>query len=466
MCGAAPSPRRRKLTKFKWSVLVSLLLSVGFCYGFISFRNEYFPYHAVLYVYRLCIAEEHQYKGEWGPVSEAHLPNGLRDSQNEQLSQLSALGYLAGYEPVPSDTGVVVHHPQLAYQGYNYYVSGHAPEAILMDMDGNVLHRWHKEFDEVWPNVDSRRAGKRDYWRHSHLFKNGDLLAIYEGLGLIKIDKNSNLLWSYSHGCHHDLDVLDDGRIYVLTREVRSYARLRGGKPLLEDFVTILSADGQSIKRVSILQAFLNSPYKSVLNRVPGWYDNLDIFHTNTVEVLDGRLHAMSPAFKRGNVLISLREVDVIAVVDMDQASVLWAMSGMWKAQHKPTVLENGNILLFDNHGHGGFSKVIEFNPFAQEPSHNLLDEFDPFQQQVAWIYGGDKTNGFFSRTCGSAERLPNGNTLIKQTNSGRVFEVTPDKKTAWEFLNPERAGAKDELIASVFDLVRVGPDFPMDWLD
>ena len=34
-------------------------------------------------------------------------------------------------------------------------------------------------------------------------------------------------------------------------------------------------------------------------------------------------------------------------------------------------------------------------------------------------------------------QRLPNGNTLICEGSFGRLFEVTPDGATVWEYVNP-----------------------------
>ena len=44
-------------------------------------------------------------------------------------------------------------------------------------------------------------------------------------------------------------------------------------------------------------------------------------------------------------------------------------------------------------------------------------------------------------------------------------MEVTPEGEIVWEFVNPHRSGEDDELIATLFDLVRIREDFPMDWL-
>ena len=42
-----------------------------------------------------------------------------------------------------------------------------------------------------------------------------------------------------------------------------------------------------------------------------------------------------------------------------------------------------------------------------------------------------------YSEYCSSADRLPNGNTLITETIGGRCIEVTPEGEIVWEFLNP-----------------------------
>jgi len=36
-----------------------------------------------------------------------------------------------------------------------------------------------------------------------------------------------------------------------------------------------------------------------------------------------------------------------------------------------------------------------------------------------------------------SAQRLPNGNTLITEGSDGRIFEVTPQHALVWEYISP-----------------------------
>jgi hypothetical protein len=176
-----------------------------------------------------------------------------------------------------------------------------------------------------------------------------------------------------------------------------------------------------------------------------------DIFHSNALEILDGSHVDRIPAFKKGNLLMSFRELDSIVVVDPELREVVWMQFGMWLAQHDPTMLPNGNIIVFDNKGHEGRSKVIEYDPVTQEP---------------VWVYAGSKEFPFFTAAGGANQRLHNGNTLISESDNGRAFEVTRAGEIVWEFRNPARAGENDGLIATIFEMTRVPYDFPLDWME
>ena len=71
-----------------------------------------------------------------------------------------------------------------------------------------------------------------------------------------------------------------------------------------------------------------------------------------------------------------------------------------------------------------------------------------------------------YSATCGTAQRLANGNTLITESDSGRAFEVTREGEIVWEFWNPERVTVEgQEYIATLFEVVRLPAGHPLDWL-
>lgn len=365
-------------------------------------------------------------------------------ANDSNKDKLLALPYLQGYHEAPKDTGIVVHDEKRAFDGLNFVVSAHKPSAFIMDMKGNILHEWSLDFEKVLPNKPDFRheESHKIFWRRAHLFPNGDLLIIFEGIVIAKIDKHSNLIWANPCAAHHDIFVDDNGNIYTLTRrEVQDYKRKKFEGPILEDFITILDSKGKIVRNVSLLECVLNTKAKdeTFFTLKKG-----DIFHTNTIEVLDGSVAHINPLFKKGRVLVSFRENHTIAVVDLNKKKVVWQMHGPWSYQHQPTVLADGNIIVFDNNSKGSESRIIEVDSVAKK---------------VVWVYEGKQGEEFFSKECcGSNQRLPNGNTLITETDYGRAFEVTPDGKIVWEFLNPHRSGPNKELIASILEVIRIPP--------
>jgi hypothetical protein len=375
----------------------------------------------------------------------------LSEAQKNEIRRLSSIGYLSGTHAAEGPGGVLIHDRERAFAGLNFYTSGHFAGALLMDMDGNVLHEWRYGFLDAWP--DEKELSAQDgaeYWRWAHLYPNGDVLAIFEGIGLIKVDEGSRLLWKHLGGEHHDLEVAEDGSIYTLTRRAHMVPHINDTMPVLEDFVTVLDSDGNVVREFSILDAFFDSPFAAApeARDVPG---RGDVFHTNAIEILDGSLADRLPVFRRGNLLLSMRQTSTIAVIDIDTEQVVWVASNLWCEQHDPKVLDNGNIMVFDNKGSEGKSRVVEFDPVTRE---------------LVWIYGDDPNDVFFTRMCGANHRLPNGNTLISESDYGRAFEVTPDGEIVWEYLNPYFAGKDGNLIATLFDMIRLNPGFPTDWLD
>jgi outer membrane protein assembly factor BamB len=92
-------------------------------------------------------------------------------------------------------------------------------------------------------------------------------------------------------------------------------------------------------------------------------------------------------------------------------------------------------MLLFDNYGNlsgNGYSRVIEF---------------DPLTSRIVWSYEGKPGDMFQSGKRSGQQRLPNGNTLITESDAGRIIEVTASGEIVWEFINPVRSGEGDSLI-------------------
>ena len=62
----------------------------------------------------------------------------------------------------------------------------------------------------------------------------------------------------------------------------------------------------------------------------------------------------------------------------------------------------------------------------------------------------------FHSKFISSAQRLPNGNTLICEGNKPRLLEVTAEGEIVWEFHNPYRNG---NALPNIYRCLRYPPE-------
>lgn len=426
--------------------LALALGALGFGYGFAVGKWEVFPY-AWLRAQHERLGALHGSKARelgWWETA-----RGTPSSMDAALDDLRKIGYAEAYESALQKGGTIVRDAAKIAPGVNLYASAHDAYAALVDRDGGTLHAWSLSFAKVWPERwDPEGDPQQGWWRRVRLFEDGRLLAIYEGNGLVLLDRDSRLLWKLAGGYHHDLDVASDGSIWVLTREARVVASVNEEEPILEDGIARVSSEGVLLEEFSLLEAFQDSEYAPLLARMARAGD---VFHTNTLEVFEGELDPVSTLFTKGRALVSVRELDVVALVDLASRRVVWAMSGPWRAQHEPVALDDGRLLVFDNQGEHGMSKVIELDPETQE---------------LLWAYRGTEENGFFSSLCGSNQRLANGNTLITESTAGRAFEVTRAGEIVWEFLSPHRGGPRGDQVAVLMEMVRLPESFPLAWCE
>lgn len=368
----------------------------------------------------------------------------LTAEQQRIREELEAIGYATSSNPAPEIRGVTVNRPGATAPGLTLFTSGHRAAAVLVDMEGRPVHVWRYPFDRVWPDAEPRRRKGTHAWRYAQVLPNGDLLAIFEGHGLIRLDWDSKLLWASDITAHHDLEVLPDGRIWVLTREARLIPRINSDEPVLEDFATLLDAGGRVEESLSLLEVFEHSDLDSDIES--RFVPEGDLLHANTLEVLDGSRADLSPVFARGNILTAFRRLSVIAIVDPRRREIVWAQAGRWGGVHYPTLLDDGKILFFANGVRSGASKVIVLDPSTGEST---------------WSYRGSPPESFFTASCGSAQQLANGNVLIAESEDGRIIEVTPEGRIVWELINPFEMSRHPEQVPYVYFATRYATSYP-----
>jgi len=328
--------------------------------------------------------------------------------------------------------GVVIHQSESFADDFTLIISSHHQGADLIDKQGKVVHHWSFPYQSLLENKSIDPVYL--YWWQAKIFPNGDILALVThdnrtpaGLALIKLDKNSQLIWQYSANVHHDFDIDAQGNIYLLEQSIQENAPKELYfliEPYIDAWLTIIDAQGQFIKKINIYSALQASPYRRTLRRISKSITG-DYVHANSVKVVTEQQAQTTTYLSTDSVLISLRELDAIISIDLNSETVNWMQQGPWFYQHDPDILENGNLLIFDNLSLDKRSRVIEF---------------DPRQQKVVWEYKGSEELPLYSAIRGGQQKLSNGNVLICESNGSRIVEVNMQGELVWEYYSIHRA--------------------------
>ncbi len=352
-------------------------------------------------------------------------------------------------------TGVTIHKPHKCYNGYTLFCTSYEDPSLteegtgkiyLIDMEGSPVHRWHV------------KTALQSFCR---LLPNGNLLhptrdrSRIEQAGLRELDPDSNVVWHYHCRIDHDYEVLENGNLMLHTIADFPWPEL-GPELKRHPHMLEITRDKKLVwewrgeEHLPELKALLSrEAWDFVWKRTQGQF-SFDWAHNNTCQIIppnatyEKEKAAGGPVrFKPGNIVFSYRSLDVIGVIDRETGKIVWAWGpGVLDGQHKPHMLENGNILIFDNGTLRGYSRVIELNPLTE---------------QIEWEYTGEPKEKFLSKYISGAQRLPNGNTLICEGGKAHLFEVTPDKEIVWDFVNPWREKGS---LGSVYRCLRYSPEY------
>jgi hypothetical protein len=84
--------------------------------------------------------------------------------------------------------------------------------------------------------------------------------------------------------------------------------------------------------------------------------------------------------------------------------------------------------------------------------------ENQQLSKQVVWKYGSTSNLTLFSHFGSSAQRLPNGNTLICSTTEGYMVEVTSAGQVVWEYICPVTGSGIAEVIGDDLPMTNAAP--------
>jgi hypothetical protein len=253
-------------------------------------------------------------------------------------------------------------------------------------------------------------------------------------MGFVKLDRCNAVEWTVPHMTHHSVDLAEGGGFWVpSTRYVERDSPYPGlVPPYDEDTILRISPDGQVLDEISVLALLFENKLESLLFanglqdiQVP---NKQNLTHLNDVEELKSDMAVHFPEFAAGDLMISLRNYNLVMVFDPRTHKVKWHQTGPWIKQHDPDFETTGHITVFDNRSDGTDTGAIL-------GGSNILD-IDPRTRATEVVYGSARKHKLFTKFRGKHQVLPNGNLLITESHAGRVFEVDREGNLVWEFIN------------------------------
>ena len=321
-------------------------------------------------------------------------------------------------------TGLTALDETQACPGHVLYSPMSSPgDVYLIDVNGVEVHHWSMPYPPglygyLLPNGNMFYGGKLadetwDRFPSWKRFKSGVML---------EADPEGNVIWEHRDpDHHHDARRTDSGGAIYLNVEPMPAdlaARVRGGiagsapEGMWADVIVEVDAAGNRVWEWHALEHLDPDTHVITFN------DSRDEWsHANTVVPLPG-----------GRVMFSFRNISTIGIIEKATGEIVWQLGYDTLAQqHDPSMLPNGNVLVFDNGAHRRDNSL----PFSR------AIEIDPASNKIVWEYRDSPPYNFFSPFISGARRLGNGNTLITEGMFGRMFQVTPAGEVVWEYVNP-----------------------------
>lgn len=429
------------MPKFDHILLVISLLLVAYSYGIASVTWKLFPYQ---HIQRGSLAIKAWREVLFEPEGSyaATLPVGVKRMSKEiPKSRVETPGATGS----SSDDGVIL------MTGGPFQLMDHCPEhgcmAWLMTRDGTILHSWRFDPVALWPDTSmflfsGQVEPSKFYPIGLTMFENGDLVVSFQafnvypyGIGIAKLDRDSNVLWSHPDYSHHWLTADAEGRIYAPSLNTLEGSHEIGDtrKDLecdkigwYEDVIRVLSPQGETLREYPLLELLAQSDYAG---QIAATVNPCDPTHLNSIELVSGQLANTVDGFAAGDLLVSMRELNMVALLDKDSGAVKHAVAGRTVAQHSPQFLPDGQVLVFDNQGGAkdlGGSRVVQVDLLSGD-----FEVVFPKPDDERWL-------PFYTETAGHIDVAEDGSrALVSSSDQGTVLEIDVDSgEVLWVYRN------------------------------
>ena len=306
--------------------------------------------------------------------------------------------------------------------------------------DGRIVHDFRPDIDGINARstfqsalIDLKRDRnvRHNMMMHPLLMPDGGLV-IHDSSPLARVDACGHVKWAVDGIFHHSVEQAPDGSLWAIYRYPVS--PLPDVTPAFDDeALAHVSADGKPMGLTRIADILDRNGFGYLWRGRP-YVD--DPFHLNDVQPVPGD----GPYWKKGDLLLSLRNMSLILLYRPSTGKILWHRFGPWAMQHDVSVIDDHRIILFDNHWRYAA-------PEGEVDGTNRLPVYDFATDRVSYPFAiATKATAIRTRAQGRATPLANGDVMVEDTERGRILRLAPDGTVRWRYISADAQGRRYQL--------------------
>ena len=275
----------------------------------------------------------------------------------------------------------------------------------------------------------------------TQFLKNGNMVGFGPGKGY-EIDLDGNIIFETPdsiNSVHHHITKTSNNTYFLISATVENQYCPEECNPTLPDEIPWqgdifreLDTEGNELWSWNTFDYFDSTEYNPYYAQTYTGDYEMDWTHSNSVFYDENT----------ESVFVSIRNLSRITKIDYASKEIIWNLGQTdfmseiyydldlnFSQQHSVKVLDNGNLLLFDNHRY-----------LSPELSRCIEVEYNEDAHSVSIVWEHELPLELFSGSRGECDRLDNGNTLITAGRTGNTLEVTSDNEVVWH-LEVENSG-------------------------
>jgi len=355
-------------------------------------------------------------------------------------------------------------------------------EIRLVRRNGDIVNRWPLIYSKVFKDMSFLPHPPATDWNvdtHGALaLPDGSIVFNFEYSGSARIDRCGNVMWTLPVRSHHSVERAEAGGFWIPGIQVATDGGTDRYPPFEPPYAVStlmhVSEDGEVLQEISAVKLFYDSGLESLLSSRPTYYTpapahmwNREILHLNKIAELSSALAADFPMFEAGDLVLSMRRLNLVMVVSPKTWKIRWWRIGPWLRQHDPEFRKGGTIVVFNNniYANVAFGEDLGQTTGPTEltvPRISNVLAMDPASGSHSVLYGSRPGQEMLSVIRGKVDLTPENELLITESDGGRVFQVDENGEIVWEYINRY----DDDEVAEVTEARVYGPDYfsVTDW--